>query len=223
MTFVACPGEATGPTRAYELAAFGMDHAEKLARMEENVEFLRAVSTGGPVSFSGKYFTIDDLDLAPGFVQQPLPIWMAGNPPAGASPSRVNRVLERVARLGDGWLTFAVTPDTLRERIELLKGLRASSERIALEKFPVCVFLNVNLVANTAFDDAMSVRKRQSTRNVSAEQLAQVAAIGSPEQGAEFIGQLVEAGATAIAIELLSQNPQAQLEIITEYLLPLLA
>ncbi|MGO9583167.1 MAG: hypothetical protein ACLP36_10200 [Acidimicrobiales bacterium] len=35
--------------------------------------------------------------------------------------------------------------------------------------------------------------------------------------------RLVEAGATAFAIELLSQNPQVQLEIVTEHLLPLLA
>jgi len=62
-----------------------MDHPEKLARMEENLEFLRAVSRGGPVSFSGKYFAIDDFDLGAGFLQQPLPIWMAGNPPAGTS------------------------------------------------------------------------------------------------------------------------------------------
>jgi len=225
MTFVACPGEATGPTRAYELAAFNMDHAEKLARMEENVEFLRAVSAGGPVSFSGKHFSIDDLDLAPAFVQQPLPVWMAGNPPVGASPPRVNRVLERVARLGDGWLTFAVTPDTLRERIRVLEELRASSGRSSDSEFPVCVFLNVNVnpIAGVAVDDALSVWKRHSTRNVSADQLLQVAAIGSPEQGADFIGRLVEAGATAFAIELLSQDPQAQLEIITEHLLPLLA
>jgi len=57
--------EAAGATRAHELAAFNMDHPEKLARMEENLEFLRAVSRGGPVSFSGKYFAIDDFDLVP--------------------------------------------------------------------------------------------------------------------------------------------------------------
>ena len=225
MTLVACPGEATGPTHAYELGAFNMDHAEKVARMEENVEFLRAVSAGGPVSFSGKYFAIDELDLAPSFVQRPLPIWMAGNPPQGATPPRVHRVLQRVARLGDGWLTFAVTPDTLRTRIRLLEELRASSGRTSAREFPVCVFLNVNvnLVAGVALDDALSVWKRQSTRNVSAEQLSEVAAIGSPEQGADFIGRLAEAGATAIAVDLLSQNPQAQLEIVGEHLLPLLS
>ena len=83
--------------------------------------------------------------------------------------------------------------------------------------------VNVNLVAHIAVDDALSMWKRQSTRNVSEDQLRQVAAIGSPEQTADFIGRLVEAGATAVAMELLSQNPLAQLEIISEYLLPLLA
>ena len=225
MTFVACPGEAAGATRAHELAAFNMDHPEKLARMEENLEFLRAVSRGGPVSFSGKYFAIDDFDLVPAFLQQPLPIWMAGNPPAGTSASRVRSVLERVARFGDGWLTFAVTPDTLAERKTALEELRASLGRTPDGEFPVCVFLNVNvnLVAHIAVDDALSMWKRQSTRNVSEDQLRQVAAIGSPEQTADFIGRLVEAGATAVAMELLSQNPLAQLEIISEYLLPLLA
>jgi alkanesulfonate monooxygenase SsuD/methylene tetrahydromethanopterin reductase-like flavin-dependent oxidoreductase (luciferase family) len=225
MTFVACPGEATGPTRVHELAAFNMDHAEKVARMEENLEFLRAVSAGGPVSFSGTYFAIDDLDLAPAFVQSPLPIWMAGNPPAGASLPRVRRVLDRVARLGDGWLTFAVTPDTLRERRQLLEELRADLGRSSEQEFPVCVFLNVNVnpAADAALDDALATWKRQSTRNVSPDQLHEVAAIGSPEQGADFIGRLVEAGATAVAVELLSQRPQEQLDLITEFLLPLLA
>jgi hypothetical protein len=45
------------------------------------------------------------------------------------------------------------------------------------------VFLNVNVnpIAGVAVDDALSVWKRQSTRNASADQLLQVAAIGSPE------------------------------------------
>lgn len=149
---------------------------------------------------------------------------MAADPPAGASYPRARRVLERVARLGDGWLTFAVTPDTLRERLGVLEEFRAGLGR-AEGGLPVCVFLNVNVssASNVALDDALSVWKRQSTRNLSADQLQRAAAVGSPEQGADFIGRLIEAGATAVAIDLLSKNPQAQLEIISERLLPLLA
>jgi alkanesulfonate monooxygenase SsuD/methylene tetrahydromethanopterin reductase-like flavin-dependent oxidoreductase (luciferase family) len=224
MTMVACPGEATGPTRVKELAAFAMTHREKVERMEEGIAFLRRVSAGGAVSFEGSYFSIDDFALAPPFVQRPLPIWMTGNPPLDASDERVRRVLERVARLGDGWLTFAITPTELSRRTEILRELRASAGKNVDEAFPVGVFLNVNvnLSAEAALDDALVTWQGQSTRNVSSDELRRVAAIGSPEQVADFIGQLRDAGATSIAIELLSSNRVQQVETISEHLLPLL-
>jgi alkanesulfonate monooxygenase SsuD/methylene tetrahydromethanopterin reductase-like flavin-dependent oxidoreductase (luciferase family) len=124
-----------------------------------------------------------------------LPIWMAGNPPADAPDERVRRVLDRVARLGDGWLTFAVTPGTLRRRLEVLTELRASLGRPPGDDLPVCVFLNVNVNpdADRALDDALATWRRQSTRNVSADQLRSLAALGSPEQGAEAVAPVDEA------------------------------
>jgi alkanesulfonate monooxygenase SsuD/methylene tetrahydromethanopterin reductase-like flavin-dependent oxidoreductase (luciferase family) len=83
--------------------------------------------------------------------------------------------------------------------------------------------VNVNLNADTALEDAIATWRGQSTRNVSTDDLRQVAAIGSPEQVADFIGQLVDAGATTVAIELLSANRVQQVETISEHLLPLLA
>jgi alkanesulfonate monooxygenase SsuD/methylene tetrahydromethanopterin reductase-like flavin-dependent oxidoreductase (luciferase family) len=223
MTFVACPGEATGPTRVKELAAFQMDHAEKVRRMAENIDFLRQVSQGGPTSFVGEFFNIQDLDLTPDFVQHPLPIWMTGNPPADANEARERRVLRRVAQLGDGWLTFAVTPTTLARRVSIVKELRAEASKVDGE-FPVTVFLNVNvnLDADAAIEDALATWQNQSTRNVTPDDLRKVAAIGSPAQVADFVSQLVDAGATAIAIELLSEDRSRQVEVLTEELLPLL-
>lgn len=225
VTLIACTGEATGPTREKELAAFGMTHAEKVARMEENIAFLRAVSRGGAVSFAGEYFAIDDFEQAPAFLQRPLPIWMTGNPAADAGERSVARNLERVARLGDGWLTFAVTPEALAQRTAQLAGLRASQGASPDRPFPVAVFLNVNVHpdADVAVADALSAWSGQSTRNVSADDLRRVGAIGSPVQAAEFIGRLADAGATAIAVNPLSDDPHAQLELISEHLLPLLA
>jgi alkanesulfonate monooxygenase SsuD/methylene tetrahydromethanopterin reductase-like flavin-dependent oxidoreductase (luciferase family) len=222
VTLIACPGEATGPTRVKELAAFNMTHREKVARMEESVNFLRLVSRGGRVDFAGTYFSIEDFELVPAFSQQPLPIWMTGNPPQGSPNEKVTRVLDRVARLGDGWLTFAVTPATLSARAAQLRELRSTLGRT--DDFPICVFLNVNvdLDATKAKDDALAAWQRQSTRNVSPDDLLAIAAIGSPEQAADFVGQLLDAGATAVAFDLLSSNPREQLEKISEHLLPLL-
>jgi alkanesulfonate monooxygenase SsuD/methylene tetrahydromethanopterin reductase-like flavin-dependent oxidoreductase (luciferase family) len=223
MTFVACPGEATGPTRVKELAAFNMNHAEKVRRMVDNINFLREASQIGSTSYKGEFFAIEDLELSPGFVQHPLPIWMTGNPSANASESRERRVLERVAQLGDGWLTFAVTPATLAKRVAIVKEIRAAASKDVVD-YPVAVFLNVNvnLDGGAALKDALAIWQRQSTRNVTPDDLRKVAAIGTPAQVAEFIGQLVDAGATTIAIELLCENRGRQVEVITEELLPLL-
>jgi alkanesulfonate monooxygenase SsuD/methylene tetrahydromethanopterin reductase-like flavin-dependent oxidoreductase (luciferase family) len=175
------------------------------------------------VNFAGTYFSIEDFELAPAFSQQPLPIWMTGNPPKGSPDDKVTRVLDRVARLGDGWLTFAVTPKTLSDRAAQLRELRAALGRVG-DNFPICVFLNVNvdLDAKKAHEDALATWQRQSTRNVSPDDLLAVAAIGSPEQAADFVGELTDAGATVVAIDLLSSNPRDQLEKISEHLLPLL-
>jgi alkanesulfonate monooxygenase SsuD/methylene tetrahydromethanopterin reductase-like flavin-dependent oxidoreductase (luciferase family) len=225
MTMVACPGEATGATRVKELAAFNMTHREKVERMEESIAFLRLVSGGGAVTFEGPHFSIENFELAPSFIQHPLPIWMTGNPSLDAADDRVRRVLERVARLGDGWLTFAVTPSALARRTKTLHELRSSAGRDPNQAFPIAVFLNVNVNVNEnlALEDALTTWQGQSTRNVSPDDLRRVAAIGSPEQVADFIGQLVNAGATAVAIELLSADRVRQVETISESLLPLLA
>ena len=58
---------------------------------------------------------------------------------------------------------------------------------------------------------------------MSSDDLKKVAAIGSPEEVAAFIGRLSDAGATAIAVNLLSSDHRTQLDMISEYLLPLVA
>jgi alkanesulfonate monooxygenase SsuD/methylene tetrahydromethanopterin reductase-like flavin-dependent oxidoreductase (luciferase family) len=82
--------------------------------------------------------------------------------------------------------------------------------------------VNVNLDADEALEDALTTWQGQSTRNVTPDDLRKVAAIGNPAQVADFISQLVDAGASAVAIELLSSDRGRQVEVITEELLPLL-
>jgi len=234
MTLVACPGEPPGDTpsgrpRARELSVFGMSHREKTERMTEGVRFLRAVSAGAdpaaPVSFAGDYFSVDDLVLRHGFVQRPLPVWLAANPPAGAPAAVVERVLGRVAALADGWLTFAVSPTLLRRRLGLLHELAATAGRPLPPGFPVCVYLNVNVDddADRALADALAAWQGETARIVTADLVREVAAVGPPGHCAQRIAELAAAGATDIMVGLLSADPRRQLDRITERLLPLAA
>ena len=225
MILVACPGNATGRGVERELSLFGLSYDQKLDRFEEYVDFLQqaSASADGAVEYHGKHLTVDGLTLRPGFSQRPLPIWMAGNPSATAGPKTVDRVLGRVARLSSGWMTYNVQPPVLHARRERLEELRAELGDTTPD-FPVCVFLNTNVNPDErkAFDDAAAKWAQQSTRNISAEDLRGIGAIGTPRQCADFIAALAEAGATHIVFELLSTEPRRQLGLIAEHLLPLL-
>lgn len=232
MTLVACPGEPPGDTpsgqpRARELAVFGMSHREKTARMAEAVEFLRAVSSrssgAAPVAFSGAYFSIDDLVLRPGFVQRPLPIWLAANPPAGAPHHIVERVLRRVAVLGDGWLTFAITPKLLIERLRVLRELAEEAGRPLPPAFPVCVYLNVTVDddEDRALADAVSTWQAETERVITLDLVREVAAVGPAGRCAERIAELAQAGATDIMVGLLSADQKRLMHRFTASVLPL--
>jgi alkanesulfonate monooxygenase SsuD/methylene tetrahydromethanopterin reductase-like flavin-dependent oxidoreductase (luciferase family) len=219
MILVACPGNGTGTAVEKELAVFGLTYAEKVARFEESVTFLRAVS-GGETSFHGSFLDVDELDLGPGFVQRPLPVWLAANPAPTASTATVDRLLGRVARLGEGWLTFNVTPELLAARVQRLQELRGDAGPV-----PVCVNLSTNVARDPrqAWDDARERWAVSAPRGVSVDDLAGIAAIGSPEQAADLIGRLAEAGATHLAIEPLSTDAPRQVEALTDLLLPLVS
>jgi alkanesulfonate monooxygenase SsuD/methylene tetrahydromethanopterin reductase-like flavin-dependent oxidoreductase (luciferase family) len=167
---------------------------------------------------------VDNLELTPGFVQRPFPIWLAANPAADASPATTERLLARVARLGDGWETYAIAPALLRERVARVRQLRAELGRED-EHFPISVYTyaNVNHDEAAALRDVAAVWSKQSTRSLNAAELQSISAIGTPQRCSEFIAGLVDAGATGVVLDLLSEDHERQLLTVTEDLLPLLA
>ena len=71
-------------------------------RMEEQVNLLRQLWTQELVDFEGAYHRVEDAGLNPLPVQRPIPLWFGG----WAEPA-----LQRMARLGDGWLPSGRVPD----------------------------------------------------------------------------------------------------------------
>lgn len=78
-----------------EYEALNENFKNRGKRIEEQVMLLRELWTNPLVDFRGQYHTIPDAGLNPMPVQQPIPLWFGGT---------ADVVLERMARLGDGWI-----------------------------------------------------------------------------------------------------------------------
>ncbi|HEY0216637.1 MAG TPA: LLM class flavin-dependent oxidoreductase [Cellulomonas sp.] len=228
MHLVACPGNRTGSRHERERAAFGIDYDEKLARTEEHLAFLRTASRPGSVTFHGRRVHVDDLTFVPPFVQDRLPLWLTGNPGAEAGPQTLERVLGRVARLGDGWLTYNIRPADLAPRIRLLHELRDRAVADGLEvavpegRLPVAVQVRFTLADTdqAAADEARAAWSTASTRGISEDDLTQVFAVGTPARALTLIDDLRAAGATAVALSPLGRDDAEQIDRATAELLP---
>lgn len=78
-----------------EYEALGEEFGNRGRRSQEQVELMQRLWTEELVTFRGKWHTVEDAGINPLPVQRPIPVWFGGHADA---------VLERVARLGQGWL-----------------------------------------------------------------------------------------------------------------------
>jgi probable F420-dependent oxidoreductase len=83
-------------------------------RQEEQVDLMRRLWSEDTFSYDGKYHTIDRAGINPRPTKL-VPLWFGGSGPV---------VLERTARLGDGWMPLGTPNDVSREAIETIRGHR---------------------------------------------------------------------------------------------------
>jgi alkanesulfonate monooxygenase SsuD/methylene tetrahydromethanopterin reductase-like flavin-dependent oxidoreductase (luciferase family) len=81
--------------------------------MEEQIEVLRLLWKQPLVTFEGQWHHIPDAGVEPRPVHGSIPIWFGGHD---------DRVLQRMARLGDGWMTGFRKPEDAAEAMEKLSG-----------------------------------------------------------------------------------------------------
>jgi len=115
-----------------EMAAYGIrfpEPPERTAVYEEAVGVLRALWSGGPVDFEGRFFQLRGAYAEPAPTPAPR-IIVGGEKPAGA---------RLAARVGDGWTTNAPDYDTLLpiHLAELEQHGRARSDLIHVVAVPM--------------------------------------------------------------------------------------
>src|SRR5213079_3380763 len=83
---------------------------ERGRRTDEAIVIMRRCWAEAEVTHDGEFWKLERVTVLPKPVQQPMPLWIGGNSDAAA---------KRAGRLGDGWIPSFITPDRLREGIEV--------------------------------------------------------------------------------------------------------
>jgi probable F420-dependent oxidoreductase len=118
-----------------EYEALGTPFSARGARLDEQVDVLRRLWTGEPVSFDGRFHKITDAGIKPPPVRKSIPVWFGGVSEASK---------DRVARTGDGWipvLTADKAEDAVGDMRERVKAAGRDPGSVGID--------NIIFVGNT--------------------------------------------------------------------------
>jgi alkanesulfonate monooxygenase len=217
-----------GPLFAAEFEVAGVPYHRRGDVMDEQITLLRHLWTQPGQPYRGEFHTVPALSVSPLPVQRPTPpIWITNNPQLveGLERRVRERMLRRVARLADGWMTALATADEFRglwgqivaharelgrdpatltpayQMTLTVAGSRAAAEAEALEY--------VNRYYGTAYT---SIRDSMWGRDP----------FGTAEDCVAAIRQLIRAGVRSLTLRFASRDQVGQVERFTAECLPAL-
>jgi alkanesulfonate monooxygenase SsuD/methylene tetrahydromethanopterin reductase-like flavin-dependent oxidoreductase (luciferase family) len=122
-----------------EFTACGVSFAHRVSLFEEGITLMRRLWTEPAVTFSGRRFQLQDVQLGLRPLQHSgVPLWLAGS---------VDNALRRVVRLGDGWFPNPPSPQIFATNWEQLQALARDMGKDA-HALHRCVYTTLNINDN---------------------------------------------------------------------------
>lgn len=201
----------------------GIPDKERAPRLEENIDLVRQLWTGKPVTFDGRFRQYEDIAIETTPAQDPCPIWITANP-GSAGPNR-EKIFRRVATLADGYQTVTMEPDALRSALADLRVQLEAAGRDP-DTFPIGVYHNITI--GSSRDDCFAEAQRFAIDYygpgfMSGPALSSMTAVGTPDECVTSLRELIESGATHIALRLTSYDQPGQLRRLLDEVLPAVA
>lgn len=115
----------------HEFEVQDVPRTQRGLRLEEGVEIIKQLWTENHVDYDGRVFSFEDVSIEPKPVQEPhMPIWFGSfGPEIDEFTPVVERVLERIGRLGEGWVPLTYSTDA--KRMMAAEEFASAWERIA--------------------------------------------------------------------------------------------
>ncbi len=201
--------------KEYEVC--GVPLNERGPRLGEAVGVLRKLWSGEPVSHTGRFYgPFTEVAMRPA-TRQPggPPVWFGG---------RSDAALRRIGRIGDGYLSYVVTPEMYRAA---LQKIEAAADQAGRKPTPFgtghLLFTRLDDSYEKALDAAtetLSVRYAMDFRKPA----MRYCALGTPQQVADRIREFHAAGLRHVILDLLGPYEQRarQIEWFAAEAMPLL-
>jgi alkanesulfonate monooxygenase SsuD/methylene tetrahydromethanopterin reductase-like flavin-dependent oxidoreductase (luciferase family) len=218
-------GVCIGGAHEGELRAFGVKREERVGRMKEGIELLRAMWRDEEIVHRGKYYTLENYQIAPKPVQKPAPIWIAVSPEREQVGDKiVDQAMRRVGLLADGYITMGVTAEEFAKRWRTIEEAAAEAGR-DLSRFECALhgMVNINDNRQTAYAESKDYFNHYYGPTYPPESLIKVwLAHGPPKDCARLIQQWLDMGITTPVLRFTAKNQLNQMKRFSEEVLPLL-
>jgi len=222
-----CLGAPTGRGGgdfAAELEAMKVAPGERVGRLEEGIEILRA-QWAGPAAHEGLFWSFPEIDLEPKPVQRPCPVWIASNPdPNKLTPERYEAAIRRVGALADGWLSTVVTPkDFGRRWREILQAARDAGRDPSGMASAVHLMINLQDDEETARREGKRFLNEYYSTDVKPETMDAWGAYGTAQDIVGRIREYIDEGLDVPILRFASFDQTGQITRALDELIPELA
>lgn len=208
-------GVGVGGEYAPEWDACGVPRSERGRRMDEAIHILRRLWHDDEVTFEGRYARLSGAAINP----KPArpggpPLWIGG---------RSDAALRRAARLGDGWVSYLVSPRRYAESLAKIAAFAAAQTRSLPAQFA-----QAHLQFTYVSDDLEQARGRAIAfleRNYAQDFDRFVDAfcvVGSAERCAQRLVEFAQAGVRYFILRVKAYNDElaSQLAIYSRDIIP---
>ncbi len=130
-----------------EFTALNENFHNRGRRSEEQVQVMQALWAEPHVSFKGRWHNIEDAGINPRPAGGRVPVWFGGHH---------ERTLERIAKIGDGWMPNAYPPD--QSALDVLGKVRALTEAAGRDPAKIGIEVWVAMGSGSEADWAAEAR-----------------------------------------------------------------
>jgi alkanesulfonate monooxygenase SsuD/methylene tetrahydromethanopterin reductase-like flavin-dependent oxidoreductase (luciferase family) len=220
--------DSANAAQALEHTVMGVASSERVPRLEEGIQILRALFARDAVTHEGTFYRFRDLTMEPKPLQQPCPIWIASNPTgltwkggASAAEAVVERAFRRVARLADGWMTNKLSPGDFTRQFTRIQAMAREAGRDP-RALGSALYHNIVIREDraAALDEARAFLDRYYTSRFSPAFVEGWTIAGSPKQCVDELRRYFDAGVGHMALRFASWSQTEQLRRFLDEVAP---